>query len=437
VGSNDRVALMKLLREKLGEGVVRRNDILHVSRDNGFDAPVWLMNGAAFRVGRGLIDLSLVGDPTSRQTRTREYVAPKIEVESDFAEYEERIKEQETALVSAMTAAAQAPIMGLRQHKMVLELDDLIPKRDSTYVPFGFFKDLTTVLSTRKFYPIFVTGLSGNGKTVMVEQACARLGREMIRVNITEETDEDDLIGGQTLIDGNVVARMGPVLIAMERGAVLLLDEIDRGGNKLMAIQGILEGKPYFNKKTGQIIYPRPGFTIIATANTKGQGSMSGKFISAKILDDALLERFAITVEQEYPNSKTEKRIVMNKMMKSGRVDESFADNLISWAEIIRKTYADGGVDELISTRRLEHIVKAYAVFGKRMKAIDLCIARFDDDTKASFHDLYMKVDADAANEAAADEKDAVAAGEAYEVEEDLIDEDDDSDDDSVIPIRS
>jgi MoxR-like ATPase len=422
----NRVALMKVLRDTLGDGIVRRNDILKVSKANGFEPPAWLMNGQAFRVDRGMIDLRLVGDPNAMRVRTREYVPPKIDTEEDFSEYAEQIaaQEREAANVQAVPASAAGEgVFALRQHRLILDIDNLVPKKDLTYVPFGFFKDLTTILSTRKFYPIFITGLSGNGKSVMVEQACARLGREMIRVQITEETDEDDLVGGQTLVDGNVVQRDGPALIAMERGAILLLDEIDRGGNKLMALQGILEGKPYFNKKTGRIVYPKPGFNIIATANTKGQGSETGKFISAKILDDALLERFAITVEQEYPNSKTEKRIILNKMMRAGRVDEQFADNLVNWAEIIRKTYFDGGIDELVSTRRLEHIVKAYAMFGRRLKAIELCTARFDSETKVTFIELYTRVDAEALAEAKAEE---AAKGEAYDLdkEEELIDPD-------------
>jgi MoxR-like ATPase len=236
-------------------------------------------------------------------------------------------------------------------------------------------------------------------------------------VNISIETDEDDLIGGNTLIDGNVVYREGPVLLAMKRGAVLILDECDRGSNKLMCLQAILEGKPYFNKKTGETVHPAPGFNIVATANTKGQGSDSGKYMSAQILDDAFLERFAVTIEQEYPSTKVEKKIVMKKMERVEKVDEDFADKLVAWSDIIRKTFKEGAIDDLISTRRLEHIVNAFAMFGSRMKAIEMCIARFDEDTKTAFLDLYTKVDAgvempSAAAELAAD----VEIGESIEV---------------------
>jgi hypothetical protein len=284
--------------------------------------------------------------------------------------------------------------MFLSQPKLKVDIHNIVPAKDATYVPFGFHKDLNTILSSKQFYPVFITGLSGNGKTTMVEQVCAALKRECIRVNISIETDEDDLIGGNTLVDGNVVYREGPVTIAMKRGAVLILDECDRGSNKLMCLQAILEGKAYFNKKTGETIFPTPGFNIVATANTKGQGMGDGKYMSAQILDDAFLERFAVTIEQEYPSSKVEKRIIIKKMQRVEKVDEDFADKLVQWSDIIRKTFREGAIDDLISTRRLEHIVNAFAMFNDRMKAINLCIARFDEETKTSFLDLYTKVDA-------------------------------------------
>jgi MoxR-like ATPase len=275
-----------------------------------------------------------------------------------------------------------------------VEIENLVPAKDSTYVPFGFYRDLVNIVKSGMFYPTFICGLSGNGKTMMVEQVCAKLKREAIRVNISIETDEDDLIGGNTLVDGNVVYREGPVLTAMKRGAILILDEIDRGSNKLMCLQAILEGKPYFNKKTGEVVTPASGFNVIATANTKGRGSDDGKFMGAQILDEAFLERFAITVEQEYPSAIQEKKIIVNKMTVANCVDEDFADKLVTWADVIRKTFYEGGIDELVSTRRLEHIVKAFAMFNDRLKAIQLCVNRFDTDTKTAFIDLYSKVDA-------------------------------------------
>ena len=263
-----------------------------------------------------------------------------------------------------------------------------IPEVYPDYVPFGFYKDLRNILKSKSFYPVFVTGLSGNGKTLMVEQTCAELKRECIRVNISVETDETDLIGGPTLVNGNVVNRDGPVITAMKRGAVLLIDEVDRGSSKLMCMQGILEGKPYYNKKSGEVVYPKEGFNIVATANTKGRGSDEGKYLS-QILDDAFLERFPITVEQEYPAVSIEKKILAPLID-----DQVFIDNLIKWADVIRQTYEEGGVSEIISTRRLVHIAKAYKIFGEKMKAIELCVARFDEDTKMSFLDLYTKIDA-------------------------------------------
>jgi len=282
------------------------------------------------------------------------------------------------------------------QAKLAVKVDNLIPVVDPTYVAFGFHRDLAKIVKSGLFYPTFISGLSGNGKTTMVEQICAKLKREAIRVNISVETDEDDLIGGNTLVDGNVVYREGPVLTAMKRGAVLILDELDRGSNKLMCLQAILEGKPYFNKKTGEMVHPSAGFNVVATANTKGRGSDDGKFISAQILDEAFLERFAITIEQKFPSESQEKRIVMGKMHRVGKVDEDFAEKLVRWADVIRKTFAEGAIDDLVSTRRIEHIVNAYAMFDDRLKAIEMCVNRFDEDTRAAFIDLYTKVDADA-----------------------------------------
>ena len=278
------------------------------------------------------------------------------------------------------------------------EVDSIIsfiPDTDKTYVPFGNHKDLESIVKSRYFYPTFITGLSGNGKTFMVEQICSKLKRDMIRVNITIETDEDDLLGGFRLVDGETVFHKGPVIDAMERGAVLLLDEVDLASNKILCLQPVLEGKGVYLKKINQWIRPADGFTIIATANTKGKGSESGAFIGTNILNEAFLERFAITLEQEYPAVSIEKKILSKNFDTFNIKDDDYVQNLVSWADIIRKTYYDGGVDEIISTRRLVHIAKAYSIFEDRAKAIDLCIQRFDDETKESFRDLYSKVDAE------------------------------------------
>ena len=246
---------------------------------------------------------------------------------------------------------------------------------------------------------MFITGLSGNGKTMSVTQACAELKKELIRVNITIETDEDDLLGGYRLKDGQTVWQNGPVIEAMERGAVLLLDEIDLASNKIMCLQPILEGSGVFVKKINKFVKPKDGFNVIATANTKGQGSEDGKFIGTNVLNEAFLERFPITFEQTYPTSKTEKKILQNTLKAAGKKDDKFVDNLTTWADVIRKTYFDGGVDEVISTRRLVHITQAYSIFDNKMKAIQMCTNRFDDDTKNSFVELYTKVDSGASVE--------------------------------------
>ena len=276
---------------------------------------------------------------------------------------------------------------------------NLVPDKDDTFVPFGNFTDVKKIINSKMFYPVFITGMSGNGKTLSVEQACAVLNRELIRVNITIETDEDDLIGGFRLINGETVWHNGPVIEALERGAVLLLDEVDLASNKILCLQSVLEGKGVFLKKTGRYVEPKAGFNIIATANTKGKGSDDGRFIGTNVLNEAFLERFALTFEQEYPTPKTEQKILEGISLDLGIENGKFCENLSNWADIIRKTFKDGGVDEVISTRRLVHIIRAYAIWNDRMKAIKVCVNRFDDETKQSFIELYDKIDADVQTE--------------------------------------
>jgi hypothetical protein len=366
-------ALIDTLRSYAdGNNHVSRKDIIREAKAIGINHPGFLLKDQ-FKVEKGVYDLTEMFTGTAAVPVARK---PIMEVVTP---------------TPAPVAAPESKVVSMA--KLAMDIENLVPSKDATYVPFGFHKDLKTILQGGMFYPLFISGLSGNGKTTMVEQVCAQLKREAIRVNISIETDEDDLIGGNTLVDGNVVYREGPVLTAMKRGAVLILDEVDRGSNKLMCLQAILEGKSYFNKKTGETVAPAPGFTIVATANTKGRGSDDGKFISAQLLDEAFLERFAITVEQEYPTAAVEKRIILNKMSKAGYTDEDFATHLVTWSEVIRKTFFEGAIDELVSTRRLEHIVNAYGVFKDKLKAITLCTNRFDADTKAAFIDLYTKVD--------------------------------------------
>jgi len=285
------------------------------------------------------------------------------------------------------------PTPNVAKMQSIVNDEKSFAKVDPTFVAWGAYSDVVKIIKSEMFYPVYISGLSGNGKTFMVEQAAAKLNREFIRVQINPETDEDDLIGGFRLINGETVFSKGPVLKAMENGAILLLDEIDRATNKIMCLQGILEGKPVLVKKTGETVTPASGFNVIATANTKGKGSEDGRFTAASIIDDAFLERFTVAVDQQFPSVSVEKKIVINHMKKFNLVDEDFAENLVNWADIIRKTFYDDGVDEVISTRRLCHIVQTFSIFKDKMKSLDLCIARFDDDTKLAFLDLYTKVD--------------------------------------------
>jgi hypothetical protein len=347
------------------EAVLTRDDITRVCNESGAPYPYWLVTKSQYRYDRG------------------QYKVPP----SGVKQVKARVTKQEEPEVEMAYQTNTAQVLEFRQPKLIDDSEPAVPQKWPDYVPFGFFKDMRNIIGSKQFYPVFITGLSGNGKTLMVEQVCAELGRECIRVNISVETDESDLLGGPTLVNGNVVNRDGPVLIAMKRGAVLLIDEVDRGSNKLMCLQGIMEGKPHYNKKSGEMVYPKNGFTIIATANTKGRGSDEGKYLS-QILDDAFLERFPITVEQEYPDAKTEKKI-LTPLIK----DKDFVENLCQWADVVRKSYDEGATDEIISTRRLVHIAKAFEIFGDRMKAIELCVNRFDEETKMAFLDLYSKVD--------------------------------------------
>ena len=272
---------------------------------------------------------------------------------------------------------------------------NLVPNKDENYVPFGNFTDVKKIIKSGIFYPTFITGLSGNGKTFSVEQACAVLNRELIRVNITIETDEDDLIGGFRLVNGETVWHNGPVIEALQRGAVLLLDEIDLASNKILCLQSILEGKGVFLKKIGKYIQPKEGFNVIATANTKGKGSDDGRFVGTNVLNEAFLERFPVTFEQSYPSPSIECKILQSMSKELGVDDDDFCKRLVDWADIIRKTFYDGGIEEIISTRRLVHIIRAYSIFGNKAKAIQVCVNRFDEETKQSFIELYDKVDAD------------------------------------------
>ena len=334
-------------------------------------APQWLIKNKDYKVGKSLFKLPVEGDVVKNETPNKEAEKILTPVET---------KKEAAYIVSSLTG-------------------NIVPKKEPIFVSFGNYPDIKSIVKSNRFYPVFITGLSGNGKTMGVTQACAEAKRELIRVNITIETDEDDLLGGYRLKDGQTVWQNGPVIEAMERGAILLLDEVDLASNKIMCLQPILEGSGVFVKKINKFVKPAQGFNVIATANTKGQGSDDGKFIGTNVLNEAFLERFPVTFEQKYPSVAIEKKILNNTLKASGKSDVKFIDKLTTWADVIRKTYFDGGVDEIISTRRLVHITQAYAIFDNKMKAIQMCTNRFDDDTKNSFVELYTKVDSGASVE--------------------------------------
>ena len=360
-------AQVEALYKKYGRTEISRSEINDFVKSGEISNPSWLKSDK-YKVSRGVYSLPIAGNDFS-PTLTEVPLVPEVPKEPTIA--------KAAFVVSSL-------------------IGNIVPDKDPVFVPWGYFKDIKKIVSSKAFYPIFVTGLSGNGKTMNVSQACAAANRECIRVNITIETDEDDLLGGYRLQDGQTVWQDGPVIEAMKRGALLLLDEIDLASNKIMCLQPILEGNGVFLKKINQFVKPEKGFNVIATANTKGQGSDDGKFIGTNILNEAFLERFPITIEQAYPTNKIETKILLNVMSDkklTSVVDSEFATSLVTWADIIRKTYYEGGVDELISTRRLVHIVEAFSIFKNKMKAIEMCTNRFDLDTKTSFLDLYTKID--------------------------------------------
>ena len=373
-------AQVEALYKKYGRTDISRSEINDFVDAGEISNPSWLKTDK-YKVSRGVYSLPIAGNDFS-PSLTDVPLVPE--------EPKEPVVSQAAFVVSSLVG-------------------NIVPDKDPVFVPWGSFTDIKKIVSSKAFYPIFVTGLSGNGKTMNVSQACAATNRECIRVNITIETDEDDLLGGFRLIDGETVFAKGPVLKAMENGAILLLDEVDRATNKIMCLQGILEGKPVVVKKTGETISPKNGFNVIATANTKGKGSEDGRFTAASIIDEAFLERFTVAIDQQFPSLVIEKKIVAKHMEKFGASDEDFADKLVTWADVIRKTFYDDGVDEVISTRRLCHIVQTFSIFKNRMKAIDMCISRFDLDTKEAFLDLYTKVDTGAiTNEEEANVEDTI-----------------------------
>tara|TARA_B100001027_G_C16258665_1_gene328266 strand:- start:317 stop:1561 length:1245 start_codon:yes stop_codon:yes gene_type:complete len=399
--------------QKMGiTDTITSDEVLKVAKSIGINfKPQWLTRNPELRVGRGEYKLPVDGLPKVEKSVNTSVLNDTPAPVTETAVANETQKEA-AYVISSLTG-------------------DIVPKKDDTFVSFGNHPDVRSIIKSKQFYPIFITGLSGNGKTFSVIQACAESKREMIRVNITIETDEDDLLGGYRLKDGHTVWQNGPVIEAMERGAVLLLDEIDLASNKIMCLQPILEGNGVYVKKINKFVKPAKGFNVVATANTKGQGSDDGKFIGTNILNEAFLERFPVTFEQKYPTTNTEQKILNNTLALSGKKDTQYVEKLSTWADVIRKTYFDGGVDEIISTRRLVHIVQAYAIFGNKMKAIELCTNRFDEDTKSSFVDLYTKVDAGATAESIAEEQKAEAL-KAQQMESNDSEDDEDEDEDLI-----
>lgn len=347
-----------------GKTSVSKADIQNICDDLGIKIPQWFLKDTVNRAARGM------------------YWVPNLSAKVLPMKKEEKAEIKKSHRITNVTTD--------------LETENLVPTVYNNYVSFGNFDDIYNIIKSEQFFPVFITGHSGNGKTMSIEQACAKAKRKFVCVSMTPDTDESDLLGNYVLIDGQMEWRDGPVTVAARQGAVLCIDEIDYGANNLAALQRVLEGKPFLLKKKNELVTPAPGFTVFATANTKGKGSEDGRYMYTNVLNEAFLERFLNTMEQDWPSNAIERKILKKELDSVGQSDEEFAQKLVTWADVIRKTFNEGGVDEVISTRRLVHIVKTYGVFGNKMKAIQLCLNRFDIDTKTSFLDLYTKVDAGA-----------------------------------------
>jgi hypothetical protein len=351
-----------------GKSEVTLSEVKDIASNAGLAIPYWFTNDESNKVKRGVYRVPGASG-----------AAPAISM-----------------VAQVIPMSKPEPVQGNRIANVTtdLEIENLIPSQYSNYVPFGNFEDVLSIVKSNQFFPVFITGQSGNGKTMSIEQACAKAKRKFVCVSMTPDTDEGDLLGNYVLINGQMEWRDGPVTVAARQGAVLCIDEIDYGAQNLSCLQRVLEGKPFLLKKKNELVSPAPGFTVFATANTKGKGSEDGRYMFTNVLNEAFLERFPNTMEQEWPPTKVEEKIINKELDFVGRADETFAKNLVSWANVIRSTFADGGCDEVISTRRLVHIVKTFGIYGDKKKAIDYCLNRFDADTKATFFDLYTKIDA-------------------------------------------
>lgn len=370
---------------KLGKPVISRAELIAYCAEQGINVPQWYTGGVEYRAGRGLYKV-----PNSVACEQPEPVA--VDMVAQVVPMAPVLKKHSIASVETGVA-----------------MQSCVPPRYENYVPFGPFAKLKSVIASRQFFPVFITGPSGNGKSMSVEQACAQANREFVAVSMTDESDEGDLLGNYVLIEGTMVWRDGPVTVAARKGAVLLIDEIDYGSKNLSCLQRVLEGKPFLLKKKNEMVVPAPGFNVIATANTKGQGSDSGKYMFTNVLNEAFLERFPITIEQPWPTKAVESKILTGELaaMNVANPDLVFVTDLVNWADVIRRTHEEGGVEDVVSTRRLVHIIKAWAILGDKTDAIDRCLSRFDSETKLSFIDLFDKVSRGEMNDAAAAEPSA------------------------------
>jgi len=393
---SNNVRFKDLITKEYGNNEFTRKQAKKICLDNGYSQTEWRS------ICSKVLKKITIGKTLYKFEENHEFSVPtkKPSKEAVKKEVKKTIKKDMEILnsVSAPTSEVVQPAT-LSMAKLKPSVVNLIPKKDPQYVSWGHFKDIKSIIESKVFYPIFVTGLSGNGKTSMIREVCAKLKRDMVRVNITVETDEDDLLGGFRLVNGETVWQDGPLVVAMKTGAVALIDEVDLASHKIMCLQPIMEGQPIYLKKINEVVHPAEGFNIVATANTKGKGSADGRFMGTNILNEAFLDRFSATFYQEYPSTSQEEKILKKQFAKYEISEDDFVSKLVKWADVIRRSFKEGAVDDIVTTRRLIDITKTYSIFNNKMKSIALCLERFDDETRDSFADLYTKVDAGASFE--------------------------------------
>lgn len=380
------LAALKISRDN---AIIDRTTVLSAARAAGVANPAWLTNDPANRAGRGYYRIPADKIAVAKSLNT----TPVAERKPTTA-----VTVPSASAAPVVAAAAQGTSNSLVDATLSLaaiaECGDCIPQKDALFVAYGHYDTVKRIIGSRRWAPSYVVGPSGCGKTYAYQQACADLKREYYEVQITTETTEDDLLGGFRLVNGETKFIYGPVTLAMMRGGFLVLDEIDQATSKVMCLQQVLNGKPVFLKKINQWVKPAEGFNVGATANTKGNGDDTGRFVGANPLNVAFRDRLSgMCFVADYPTPAVEKKILNKAMAVAGVDDAEFAALLVDWAGMIRKTNREGGLDETMTTRRLVQIAQNLSILGERTLAVELGINIYDEITREAMLSLFQKID--------------------------------------------